>query len=73
MAVQIIMDHSGDTRHDFDVKDERALLEAEARFKQLTGAGFTAAIKNRAGEPTVIRNFDATAQETLFFPRLVGG
>ncbi len=49
MAAQIIMDHSGDTRHDFDVKDEKALLEAEERFKPLTGTGFTAATKNRAG------------------------
>jgi hypothetical protein len=73
MATQIIMDYSGDTRHEFDVKDEKALLEAEERFKRLTGAGFTAAIRNRAGEPTVSRNFDPTAQETVFFPRLVGG
>jgi hypothetical protein len=73
MATQIIMDYSGDTRHEFDVKDEKALLEAEERFKRLTGAGFTAAIRNRAGEPTVSRNFDPTAPETVFFPRLVGG
>jgi hypothetical protein len=73
MATQIVMDHSGDTRHDFDANDAKALLEAEARFKQLTGAGFTAAIKNPSGEPAVTHRFDPTAEETLFFPRLVGG
>ncbi|MDB5514029.1 MAG: hypothetical protein JWQ17_787 [Tardiphaga sp.] len=43
MATQIVMDHNGDTRHSFDAKDVKALLEAEHRFKALTGAGFTAA------------------------------
>ena len=73
MAAQIIMDHTGDTRHYFDTTDAQALLEAEERFKLLTGAGFTAAIRNSSGEPEVIRRFDPTAKETLFFPRLVGG
>jgi hypothetical protein len=73
MATQVVMDHSGDTRHDFDANDAKALLEAEGRFKQLAGAGFTAAIRNPSGEPAVTHNFDPTAEETLFFPRLVGG
>src|SRR5882757_7907849 len=73
MATQIIMDHNGDTRHTFDAKDAKALLEAERRFKALTGAGFTAATRTASGEPAVTRRFDPTAEETLFFPRLVGG
>ena len=73
MAAQIVMDHTGDTRLHFDANDSQALLEAEERFKLLTGAGFTAAIRNSSGEPEVIRRFDPTAKETLFFPRLVGG
>jgi len=36
MATQIIMDYNGDTRHSFDAKDVKALLEAERRFKALT-------------------------------------
>jgi hypothetical protein len=67
------MDHSGDTRHYFDAGDTEALSKAEARFKKLTGAGFTAAVRNAAGEATVIRSFDPSAEETLLFPRLVGG
>jgi hypothetical protein len=73
MATHIVMDHNGDTRHRFDASDAKALLEAEQRFKKLTGAGFTAAVRSASGEPVVKRTFDPTAEETLFFPRLVGG
>jgi hypothetical protein len=73
MAVQIVMDHTGDTRHYFNAEDTEALSKAEARFKMLTAAGFTAAVRDAAGKATVTRVFDPTAEETLFFPRLVGG
>ena len=51
MATQIIMDHNGDTRHNFDTKDAKALSKAERRFKALTGVGFTAATRTASGEP----------------------
>ena len=73
MAIQIVMDHTGDTRHHFDANDTRALLKAEERFRELTGLGFTAAVRAASGEAAVRRTFDPTAEETLFFPRLVGG
>ena len=73
MATQIVMDHTGDSRHNFDANDAKALLKAEERFKALTGAGFTAAARTASGEATVIHNFDPAAKETLFIPRLVGG
>jgi hypothetical protein len=73
MATQIVMDHTGDTRHRFDAKDSQALARAEERFKQLTGDGFTAAVRTASDEVSLIRAFDPTAEETLFFPRLVGG
>jgi hypothetical protein len=49
MATQIVMDHNGDTRHNFDAKDAKAVLEAERRFKALTGAGYTAATRTAGG------------------------
>ena len=64
MAIQIVMDHTGDTRH---------CSKAEKRFKSLTTVGYTAAVRDAAGKTTVTRSFDPTAEETLFFPRLVGG
>jgi hypothetical protein len=73
MATQIVMDHTGDTRHYFNSDDTKALSEAEERFKSLRAQGYTAAVRDGAGKATVIRSFDPTAEETLFFPRLVGG
>ncbi len=73
MATQIVMDLNGDSRHYFTPTDADALKRAEARFKELTGKGFTAAVRTGPGEVTRISSFDPTAEETLFFPRLVGG
>ena len=57
MARQIVMDRTGDTRHNFDAKNADALLNAEQRFKELTGAGFTAAVRTPSGEAVVKRTF----------------
>jgi hypothetical protein len=73
MATQIVMDHTGDTRHQFDPTDETAVAEAEARFIELMGAGFTAAERTGPGQSKVVWRFDPTAEETLFIPRLKGG
>jgi hypothetical protein len=37
MAKQIVMDATGDTRHEFDPADAAAVAEASARFKEFTG------------------------------------
>ena len=73
MATQIVMDHTGDTRHQFDSSDAVGVAEAEARFKELTGTGFTAAKRLGDGKSQVLRSFDPAAEETLFIPRLKGG
>jgi hypothetical protein len=73
MARQIVMDVTGDTRHEFDPADAAAVAEALARFNQLTDAGFTAAVRWGPGSSELVRHFDSTADETLFFPRLRGG
>jgi hypothetical protein len=73
MSVQIVMDYRGDTRHYFDANDTRALAKAEERFKKLTERGFTAAVRTGPGEVTKATSFNPAAEETLFFPRLVGG
>lgn len=73
MAAQIVMDHTGDSRHFFEQDDPERLAEAERRFKKLTGQGFTAASRTATGDLNVVRTFDPTAEETLFYPRLVGG
>ncbi len=73
MPVQIVMDLSGDTRHQFSPDDTAAVADAEKRFNELTGAGFIAANRTGNGTSELIRHFDPTAQETVFIPRLVGG
>ncbi len=73
MAVQIVMDQTGDSRHAFDPQNSEALAEAEWRFDRLTALGYTAAVRTVAGESRRITTFDAAAEETLFFPRLTGG
>ena len=73
MAIQIVMDHTGDSRHPFNPNDALARAKAEMRFRELTRHGFTAAVRTASGEVSQVRSFDPTAEETLFFPHLVGG
>jgi hypothetical protein len=73
MASQIVMDHTGDTRHQFDAGDAEAVARAEERFRSLTRVGFTAAVRTSSGDVALTKTFDPTAEETLFYPRLVGG
>ncbi|RZN10514.1 hypothetical protein CWO91_13090 [Bradyrhizobium genosp. SA-3] len=73
MAIQIVMDRSGDRRNYFNEDDAQELARAEQRFYELTNAGFTAAVRTGPGQVSQIRSFDPTAKETVFFPRLVGG
>lgn len=73
MPRQIVMDHTGDTRHEFDAKDTAAIAAAETRFLELTGAGFTAGKRVGEGKTELLKKFDPTAEETIFFPRLQGG
>jgi hypothetical protein len=69
----IVMDHTGDSRHHFNPNDYIEVLDARRRFRELTEAGYTAAKKTGNGTSEVVRQFDPTATETLFIPRLVGG
>lgn len=73
MAIQIVMDRTGDRRHFFNLDDAQELAKAEQRFCELTKAGFTAAVRTAPGQSSHLRSFDPTAEETLFFPRLIGG
>lgn len=73
MAIQIVMDRNGDSRHRFDPNDTQELADAEQRFRELIGAGFTAAVRTRPGQGSRVRSFDPSAEETVFFPGLVGG
>jgi hypothetical protein len=73
MAIQIVMDQTGDRRHQFDPRNADELAEAEKRFNNLTGSGYTAAARTAVGETIKVNSFDPATQETVFYPRLVGG
>ena len=73
MNIQIVMDLTGDTRHYFDAANDASVAEARRRFQELTEAGYIAARRTGNGTSDLIREFDPTARETLFIPRLVGG
>jgi hypothetical protein len=53
MASQIVMDRTGDTRHVFDKQNPAEVAKAEQRFKELIGAGFTAAVRSGPGEQRI--------------------
>jgi hypothetical protein len=67
------MDHHGDTQHNFDANDAGELCEAKERFEDLMRLRYTAAVRSASGGAEVTRRFDPNAEETLFYPRLVGG
>jgi hypothetical protein len=73
MAKQLVMNATGDTRYEFDPTDAAAVAKASTRFKELTGAGYTAAVRRGPGTSELVRDFDPAADETIFFPRLRGG
>ena len=72
MPALVVTDHTGDSRHYFDPSDSAAVTEAGVRFEKLNEAGYIAAKRTGNGTSEVIRQFDPTAHETLFIPRLVG-
>jgi hypothetical protein len=73
MAIQIVMDNSGDSRFEFDPADSAGVAEAMERFNELAGRGYTAAERTGSGTSRKVTEFDPTAGEVLFMPRLVGG
>jgi hypothetical protein len=74
MGVHIVMDRSGDTRHEFDTADARSVALAERRFRELTGKGFRAVALAKDGGPSkLLGRFDPQVEQTLFIPQLQGG
>jgi hypothetical protein len=73
MAVQLVMDHTGETRYHFNAADQASVADAQARFLALTGVGFLASKRIGEGKLQKIREFDPTVEETLFSVPLAGG
>ena len=74
MAVQIVMDRNGDTRHQFDHNDPASLETAMERFDQLTSRGYRAVALGENGRPgRTLDGFEPHVKRTLFMPQLKGG
>jgi hypothetical protein len=73
MASHIIMDVTGDTRHEFDATDALAVSLAEERFRQLTRQGFRAVELVDGGGGRLLDEFTPLVEKTLFIPQLRGG
>ena len=65
MAIQIVMDRTGDSRHHFNSHDAQELAKAEQRFYELTKVGFTAAVRTGPGQVCQIRSFEPNAEVEL--------
>lgn len=73
MAKQHVMDQTGHTTHEFSPSDTVGVADAMARFEELTRKGFRAARTKGPGQHELVRSFDPSHEETIFFPPLVGG
>jgi hypothetical protein len=74
MHIQIIMDRTGDSRHEFDPDDAAAVTRAETRFRDLSLRGFRAVELGKHGEPgNLLMEFNREAERVLFVPQLQGG
>jgi hypothetical protein len=75
MPSQIVMDATGDTRHQFDMNDGAEVAEAKRRFEELTEAGFIAAKRTDGGtsvrmpkRPCLYRGLLADDLSRLLYP-----
>jgi hypothetical protein len=68
-AHQIVMDTSGDTRHQFDPDDPSAVAEAERRFRDLIEAGFTAAKRTGSRTSELLREFRSNCSGDRVLPK----
>ena len=74
MAIQIVMDRTGDTRHEFDVAELRrcgarggTLPAADRQRLPRRGA------ERRRQPGKLVDKFDPHVEQTLFIPQLQGG
>ena len=63
LAIQIVMDSTGDSRHRFDPNNAQELANAEQRFYDLTAAGFTAAVRTGPGQLPASISFSTRARD----------
>lgn len=75
MPTQIVMDHTGDTRHAFDVKNEAEVKDAMARFNELVNEKKMIPTKPVGGGvfQKAGQTFDPTEETIVFRRQMQGG
>lgn len=73
--MQIIdMNHSGDTRHDFDMSKDVEVAKAMEKFNALISSGKLASVPDPDGHSgRLIRQFDPEAKTIIFRNQNIGG
>lgn len=70
----IVMDNTGDTRHDFDVDNSTEVEKAMSRFNELIAQGKFASVPSNDGHSgRSIKEFDPTAEKIIFRNQFIGG
>lgn len=76
MGIMRILDETGDTVVKWSVDDPETLLEAERIFESLSlerRMAFSRPVGAPASEATLVKTFDAAAEEIVWVRAIVGG
>jgi hypothetical protein len=68
-----VLNQSGDTTLEWDVKDPISVEAVEKEFNQIIKEGYMAFKVDSPTEGELIRNFDPTAEEIIMTAPMVGG
>lgn len=73
MGMICVLDHTGDTRTEWDVNDVASVCEARKVFNEFRERNYIAYKKTGEGTGEQVRDFDPTAEEIVMSRPLVGG
>jgi hypothetical protein len=74
MRYSVMTEKDGDKPMTFDTKTKDGVDAAMKMFDELTKKGYRAAEVGAVGEPgRILKGFDETAENVIFFPQLAGG
>jgi hypothetical protein len=68
-----VLDHTGDTRIEWDPEKPDEVAAARKMFDELKEKRYLAYRAGENAEPTMIRKFDPSAAKIVMTPQLVGG
>lgn len=69
-----VLDHTGDTRIEWDEESPAEVAAAEEHFKTMLKKGYLAyTVDRQGGRGQQIREFDRTAERIIMSPALQGG